>query len=330
MKDFKKQVIKYISRILILLCSAGIMLVIFTILTRDSREIKNALELNFDQYNKIKPETIGYRQIKEFSIRRDHLFAIAIDPFDNIFVSADQSIIKYDREGNEQISFAVTDQVLCMAFDQTGKLYAASKNSVTSYGESGINQKILISLSDKTIITSIAVANENIFVADAGNKLVHIYNMDGKLKKSIGDKEHNNGIPWFIVPSPYFDLAVDNKNKLWVVNPGKHELDQYTLEGELISSWGIASANLEGFCGCCNPIHFALTSDDQFITSEKGLVRVKEYNEIGVFQTVVAGPDSFEDSYVRLDLAVDSNNRVLVLDNASGNVKIFERNNEDL
>lgn len=330
MNDFKKQLLKYISRIVILISVVGIMLILFSILTNDSRDKNNSLELNIDQYNNIDPEKIGYTMTRSFPVRRDSLHAIAVDSFDNIFVSAENSIIKYDAHGKDILSIAVSDPILAMTFDPVGNLYGATKNTLTSFDENGINKKRLISLSDKSIITSIAASEENIYVADAGTKLVHIYNLEGEFKKSIGSKEFNNGVPWFIVPSPYFDLAVDNKNKLWVVNPGKHELGQYTLDGELISSWGSASAKLEAFCGCCNPINFAFTSDNNFVTSEKGLVRVKEYNENGLFQTVVAGPDSFDDNYVRLDLAVDSKNRILVLDNTARKVKIFEKNNKDL
>jgi len=172
-------------------------------------------------------------------------------------------------------------------------------------------------------------AESKIFIADAGRKLVHIYGWDGKFITSLGRRETNDGVPWFIVPSPYFDLAIDNNDKLWVANPGKHELDQYALDGELISSWDATSTGLEGFCGCCNPIHFALTSTNEFVTSEKGLVRVKMYSDTGVFQTIVAGPDSFDRNALKLDIAVDSNNRILVLDSAAGKVIIFEKINQE-
>jgi hypothetical protein len=82
---------------------------------------------------------------------------------------------------------------------------------------------------------------------------------------------------------------------------------------------------LDGFCGCCNPSHLALTPDGKFITSEKGLPRVKVYDRAGRFECVVAGPDRFARDTVGLDVAVDSTGRILVLDPAAGAVRVFEK-----
>ena len=49
------------------------------------------------------------------------------------------------------------------------------------------------------------------------------------------------------------------------------------------------------FCGCCNPVYFALTSDGGFITSERGLARVNIYSASGSFKGAVAGPETLVD-----------------------------------
>ena len=61
---------------------------------------------------------------------------------------------------------------------------------------------------------------------------------------------------------------------LRVVNPGRHRIEAYTFDGDLEFSWGKVSVGIEGFCGCCNPVNFAILSDGSFITCEKGLTRV--------------------------------------------------------
>lgn len=80
---------------------------------------------------------------------------------------------------------------------------------------------------------------------------------------------------------------------------------------------------IEGFCGCCNPSHFAIREDGSFVTSEKGIPRIKVYDRLGRLASVVAGPDSFDEGTVGLDLALDSAQRVLVLDPARRAVRIF-------
>jgi hypothetical protein len=74
------------------------------------------------------------------------------------------------------------------------------------------------------------------------------------------------------------------------------------------------------------------------VTCEKGLVRVKEYDEEGKLIGVVAGPDQLgwqaplrvcekpEDCHARgLDAAVDGQGRIYVLDQVRNVVRIFEK-----
>jgi len=131
-----------------------------------------------------------------------------------------------------------------------------------------------------------------------------------------------------VIPSPYFDVAVDPDGFLWAANTGRHSLENYTREGKLRSSWGEFSMEIEGFCGCCNPSHFAILEDGSFVTSEKGIPRVKIYDRLGRLSSVVAGPDRFDIGTVGLDLALDSAQRILVLDPARRKVRTFVKDTE--
>ncbi len=66
--------------------------------------------------------------------------------------------------------------------------------------------------------------------------------------------------------------------------------------GELEFAWGKPSAGIEGFCGCCNPVGLAMLPDGRCVTCEKGLPRVKVYSTEGVFESVVAGPETFPEN----------------------------------
>ena len=80
---------------------------------------------------------------------------------------------------------------------------------------------------------------------------------------------------------------------------------------------------LDGFSGCCNPSHIALLSNGSFVTSEKGIERVKIHLPSGDYRCVVAGPEQFEAGTVGLDLAVDSRDRIFVLDPMRSRVMVF-------
>jgi hypothetical protein len=178
---------------------------------------------------------------------------------------------------------------------------------------------------ERTMITSIALGDTLVYVADAGNKVVRQYNLDGDLLRDIGRRNRASGEQGFIIPSPYFDVLIGREGELWAVNPGLHALQSYNSMGELTSSWKRTSMQLDGFSGCCNPSHIALLSNGSFVTSEKGIERVKVHLPSGDFRCVVAGPKQFDPGTVGLDLAVDSKDRIYVLDPGRREVRLFEQ-----
>ena len=134
-------------------------------------------------------------------------------------------------------------------------------------------------LGDETVLTSIAEHDGNVFVADAGHRIVLHYDTSGTLIGHIGEKDPDRNIPGFFIPSPHFDLAVSRDGLLRVVDPGRNRIDAYTLDGDLEFWWGKRSNDIDGFCGCCNPVNFALLPNSGFVTAEKGLERVKAYEK---------------------------------------------------
>ena len=75
---------------------------------------------------------------------------------------------------------------------------------------------------------------------------------------------------------------------MWVVNPGMHAFENYEFDGDLRAFWENTSMKIDGFSGCCNPAHFTFLPDGSFVTSEKGLVRVKVHKPSGELLGVVA------------------------------------------
>jgi hypothetical protein len=80
---------------------------------------------------------------------------------------------------------------------------------------------------------------------------------------------------------------------------------------------------LDGFCGCCNPSYIAILPDGTFVTSEKGLDRVKIYTADGRYAGVVAGPEQLSEGTTGLNLAVDSSENIYVLDLSGTKIRVF-------
>jgi len=250
-------------------------------------------------------------------------YGIAVGKDDRILVSADRAILVFESTGERLGRIELEEPARCLAAGDDGLLYLGMTDHVQVYTDTGGRQAIWAGLGNEALITSIAAAGDEIFVADAGNRLIMRFDTGGKLLGYI-EGDGSDG-PELLIPSPYFDLLVVPDETLWVVNPGHHRLQSYTLDGAYLGSWGYFSPDIEGFCGCCNPIHIALTPEGFFLTSEKGIPRVKEYDSTGTLKAVVAGPDRFAEGTVGLDLAADSGGRVIVLDPVYKAVRIFTR-----
>jgi len=267
-----------------------------------------------------------------------HTRGLAVGRQGSIYVAGDKAIRTFSENGQLLAEIELSDVPGCLTVATDGKIYIGMKDHVEVYGSQRKRLASWQSLGDNAVLTSIAVSKDDVFVADAGNRIVLHYDTTGKLINRIGRKDPQRDIPGFVIPSPYFDLAVASDGLVRVVNPGLHRIEAYTADGDLEFWWGKFSSALEGFCGCCNPVNFAILDDGSFVTCEKGLVRVKIYDPKGIFVGVVAGPEQLVEGGTSqictlpgqcqaggFDVAVDSQGRILVLDTIKNIVRTFNR-----
>ncbi len=286
---------------------------------------KNPYEYNIDKLKNIDPELIHYKEVLQLNPDINELISIDIDDNDNIYVTGAGKVITYRTNGTVSQSFEIDSTAYSIDVSNNGNIYLGMLNHIEVYDRTGNLKSRWKTLNENVITTSIATTENSVFVADAGNKIVYHYDLEGNLRNEIGKKDTLKGVPGFIIPSPHFDLLIGNLGRLWVVNPGIHAFENYDFDGNLISSWERTSMQLEGFSGCCNPSNIAILSNGSFVTSEKGLERVKVHSPSGDFKSVVAGPDIFEEGTKGIDLAVDSKDRIYVLDPVKKLVRIFEK-----
>ena len=72
------------------------------------------------------------------------------------------------------------------------------------------------------------------------------------------------------------------------------------------------------------PPELPLMEDGSFVTSEKGLVRIKIYDQSGKLMSVVAPPDLFKEEGKAPDVCVDEQGVIYALDFDRDMVRIFE------
>jgi outer membrane protein assembly factor BamB len=294
---------------------------------------------DLDKLGKIDPNLILYKEAAPaidtgFSV--SHSIAVASDG--SIYIAGDKAIRVFAESGNLLGEIKLADMPRCLTVAGDGKIYIGLKDHVEIYDGHRTRLATWENLGNDAVLTSIAVSKNDVFVADAGNRIVYRFNTTGNLINRIGGKDKDKNISGFFIPSPHFDLAVGHDGLLRVVNPGNHRIEAYTFEGDLEFSWGtFSNIKIEGFCGCCNPVNFAILADESFVTCEKGLVRVKIYDQDGVFTGAVAGSKQLTGKAGRIciipaecqsrafDVAVDAHERIFVLDTNKNVVRIFTK-----
>jgi hypothetical protein len=286
---------------------------------------QNPFAYDIQSYEASGADLVHYSEVGRIPVDLPMVSGIAIGPDDRIYVSGSDSVLVFNNDGTTRSSFKSNAPIRCLAVDESHGLYLGMEDHIEVYDQKGMRQASWEFLGDQAIITSVALSAKGVFVADAGNKIVWKFDNSGTRLQRIGDKDEAKDIPGFIIPSPYFDVAIDPDGFLWVANTGRHSLENYTPDGDFRSSWGGFGMEIQGFSGCCNPSHIVILEDGSFVTSEKGLPRVKVYNRIGDLVSVVAPTVQFIEGTVGLDLAVDSAQKIYVLDPMQKLVRIFAK-----
>jgi len=265
------------------------------------------------------------------AIALDHAGRLTIAGADCVRLAApDDQLEDSDTPG---ATFPTNGTATTVTIDADDQTWIATNHEIAIFDENAKRIRAFPLPIDEGIVTAIAVGEPGVFLADARNRVVAHCDREGKLIQRIGDRDDEKGNPGFVIPSPYFDLAIGHDGLLWVTNPGHHRIEAYTFAGRLETAWGKPSMAIEGFCGCCNPVNFARLPDGRFVTAEKGIPRVKIHRANGDFDSVVADSTIFsaalkcEDALncrgKGLDVAVDSAGRVYVLDQVAGVVHVL-------
>jgi DNA-binding beta-propeller fold protein YncE len=280
----------------------------------------------------------AFRELQRIPLTVENPSALAVGSSGGMYVAGENAVVALDSQGKETARLSAKGRPGCLAVSSDGKLLLGMRSHVDVLDGTGTVVASWKDLGERAWLTSIAADDENVYVADAGNRVVLRFGHDGNVRGRIGERDKERGVPGLVVPSPYFDVAIDPQGALWVVNPGKHGLENYRPNGELVSSWYRSGMEAEAFCGCCNPIHIAFRSDNTLVTAEKGLSRVKVYAPdttlLGVVAAEAAPPIGENKALFCnveppiMDLAVDQQDRILVLNKPEKAILVYEMKRE--
>ena len=284
----------------------------------------NPYEYSVEEYVDVDPSLIAYKETKNIPISGYKPGGIAVyDGFiwltgaNTLQAVSTSGMQKFLKETNGSgTAIAVNSDRIFIGYEDHVSTYTLDGDLIAEWDVPGRN----------CVFTSLALKGELLFVADAGNRRILKYNLDGDLLGEFQGQAESAAGHGFIVPSANFDILVNASGELWAVNPGKHALEKYSVDGKMLTSWQNSSMNIEGFTGCCNPAQIAVLPDGSFVTSEKGLVRIKIYDGSGKLKSVVAAPAKFEEEGKAPEVAVDADGVIYALDFDRSVIRVFEEN----
>jgi hypothetical protein len=289
---------------------------------RPDKSAPNPFAYDVNDFKNVPEEIIHFTESKNFKLGFEKATSITIDS-DKLFVTGDKKLQVIDLSGKLLSEINLQDIPKTVAV-YNDKIYVSVNNQILVYDLNGSLLNEWENSGENSMITAISAFENNVFVADAGRRKVIRYNLQGEKLAEFDGKADEGVVHGFIIPSPYFDLDINADGDLWVVNPGLHALENYTEDGNLREHWNNTTMQTEGFSGCCNPAHFTFLPDGRFVTSEKGLVRIKTYKPSGEFEGVVAAPSKFKDEGEAPDIATDSQGNIYALDFDKKMIRVFE------
>ena len=257
---------KILTTAIIVFAVAGVLYFGLSALKDDAKRVqKNPYEYDISEFEASGRESIAYDEVLTVGLDLVTPYALALDAHDKLYVTGDRILLLFDAHGNLTARIPTDRPVSALAVDDNGDIYCAAGEYIQVLDSAGVKKEQWQDLGVDAILTSVAVGDNDVYLADAGQLVVWHFNKAGDLLGEIGKKDAARDIPGFVIPSPYFDVLVDADGFLWAVNTGMHPFENFAGDGSLRSYWGKAAMILDGFSGFRNPSPPALMEDGSFV-----------------------------------------------------------------
>jgi hypothetical protein len=198
---------------------------------------------------------------------------------DKIFVACAGAVSVFDSFGKMLHQFDIKNVVRDIAVNDEG-IFLLYPSSIEVYSHKGALLREWEACSELSDYCSFAVASGFVYATDTENKNICQYTTEGGFVRFFDSPNR------FVIPSYTFGIEhVDGM--LYCSNPGRHQVEKYSLEGKYLGSFGKPGTAPGYFTGCCNPVYLSFTVNGDIITSEKGDPRISCYSADGKFKNIL-------------------------------------------
>ena len=219
--------------------------------------------------------------------------AIAVDSDGDFHVFSTLTEEKKVKVGARMRTIQVPIGVECSMFDSTGKELKVTK------------------LAHLKSAKAAQIVGDKLVVADlSARALVFMNKESGKETGRI-----KNGLR---LCCGIFDFCKAPNDTVAVSNLGAFKLQQFDLEGNLVSEFGKRGRGLDDFQGCCNPVSAGYLPDGRILTVEKDPTRIKIYDPTGRNAQQIEGVEELVKGCSFIPVAIDSKGNVYLAANTKG------------
>lgn len=255
-------------------------------------------------------------EFASISVTEGNLISVTADKESHIFVGGESFVSCYSGDLKKLWSLKMPAKVTAISVSGD-TVFATSTELIYLISRSGKLINEWGPYEANSIITSVSADNNHVAIADAGIKRVFVLNKKGEVVTMIGQSDNR-----FIIPSPYFDVALFSDDLLYIANTGNHRIETWTITGKFLEQCGEPGSAPGLFCGCCNPAHFTVVTNG-IITAEKGINRIKILDQHGKFIEYVSSKNSFMPS-VPLDIASVDGKTIYAANPADSKLYVFK------
>lgn len=248
------------------------------------------------------------------------LRALCVDRSDVLYAAGGMHVSTFDRSGFLVRRWTTAKPALAIAVAEDGSVYVGEPGQIERFDSRG---KLVDTWRDAEHlgeVTAIGFVRDCVVAADARDRSIRRFNSSGRFLNTIGKDNRTHG---FLIPNGVLDFSVDG-DVIYAANPGKHRVERYSPEGELLGHIGRFDwLDPSGFPGCCNPTKVEVAGGGQLYVTEKAGPRAKVLGTDGRLIAVIA-TSVFDPNCKNMDLAVDSRGRVYVADPVRLHILGFE------
>ena len=267
------------------------------------------------------PESTFFKQPQGIALDKDDILYVVDDSDDKIKkITPEGRIDRNWISGGKDLKNAKNPYGI--AVDSQGFMYVTDtkKHAVLKFDKNGrfIKKWGKEGSEDSEFRTPLGIAvdsENNVYVADSTNHCVKTFSHQGVFKKAIAKRGTEEGELLF--PSA---IAINRKNEMFVLD--RTRLQKFSLQGELLGSWGKAGSENGDFD---KPMGICVDKDGFVYVADSGNYRIQKFDDKGRF-IAAWGEQGTGDGQMMfpVGIAVDSQGTVYLAEKENNRIQSFQ------